>query len=401
MTNDGSTKTDALVPASPVSLSTQTAVVMDPQCPKHLLKDVEAKRALIVRVDEMTAGIKVNPADIRLSMHVSNLGKGGAVALLPHTELFEQKLSAVMKEATEGSSTQTSLIAIEVQLDTINPAVLRNTEMGFKQKAFVLFSRTVSRLPKGEEILNLIAERRETVMSTIKGIKSGLWSQKDLLLTNLADLFNIYEGLLAGHRLIEEDIYFAQELHVRVKEIVETLEVGSLERQNMEQFLADLTAAIVRLQTEENANMQFFAGTQQMANATRSQVSNIETYMSLMERAVLANLGLRVAAAQLAKSVAVTGQLRDAIGQTMVDTAGQIADSGEKAAMARAEAAINIDKLEEGCAILEAHFDKMALMNTEIIDKGTQTSRRLQELTGRMRAGGEGGHEGIIDQVGK
>jgi len=289
-----------------------------------------------------------------------------------------------------------TLTQLKRHLDTVNPSIVRNEEIDFKEKFMGIFNRTVSRVPKGSELLDIIYERKETVGSVVNGLKERLFEQKDMLQKNMVDLVGIYKGLQAGNVLLQRDIYFGQLLHVAAKEFCDTLEAGSMERINMEQFLADLTSIVLGLMTQEAANLQFFAGTQDLSRGTRGQVSNITRYSRLMQDTVLANLGMRVAAKALEASVETTNMMKDTIGNTMVDTAKTIARTGEAIVKSRADATINLDKLEEGFNILNEHYENMAKGNQQIIEFGTKTSARMQAMTETIRNRVESGHSGLL-----
>ena len=384
----------AVVPASKGDVVLLGADKMVPQRPAKM-SDEDAS-GTDVQVREMMVSIKEDPGSIELSMEIDKLGGDSANAMIPHTQLFEKKLSVVMEDSKPESPTNMTLTQLKRHLDTVNPSIVRNEEIDFKEKFMGIFNRTVSRVPKGSELLDIIYERKETVGSVVNGLKERLFEQKDMLQKNMVDLVGIYKGLQAGNVLLQRDIYFGQLLHVAAKEFCDTLEAGSMERINMEQFLADLTSIVLGLMTQEAANLQFFAGTQDLSRGTRGQVSNITRYSRLMQDTVLANLGMRVAAKALEASVETTNMMKDTIGNTMVDTAKTIARTGEAIVKSRADATINLDKLEEGFNILNEHYENMAKGNQQIIEFGTKTSARMQAMTETIRNRVESGHSGLL-----
>lgn len=333
------------------------------------------------KVDLFMDAIKEDPTSIQLSNRVYDLGKEGARALMPHTNLFEKNMAEIMKDSQEGSPVNATLLKIKQEMDTINPAIIK--EQPIAVRALVFFKK--HRLPKADEILETIYTRRETVKSTIDGLEKGLWASRDKLMENLADLEGIYNGLLEGHRLIERDIYFGQLVHAKLSDFVNEV-TEPIAKENLEQLLADITTQIINLQTEENANVQFFAGARAMVKLTRQQISNINGMTGLLKRTVLANLGLRAAATELQQSVAVTEAMKEAIGKTIADTGKQINQMGDTLTDARSKAMISLEGLEEGCRQLEEFFEKQANANREVIAKGGETSRRLAELTGKMKS---------------
>jgi uncharacterized protein YaaN involved in tellurite resistance len=351
--------------------------------PKWMAEVVEGEVREGVR--KFMLSIKENPTDIRLTTQVYKLGESGSKELLPHTALYERKISVVMKESQDGSPTNKSLLQIKQELDQINPAILANQPIPVK--VLVFFSK--SRLPKAQEVLDMIYAKRETVMSTVNGIKEGLWETKDRLLANLTDIATIYDGLVKGHQLLERDIYFGELLREELTAFVAQTD-DPVAKQNLEQVLADLTTAVINLRSEETANQLFFAGAQKLAQVTNMQISNITGIVRLLERSVLANLGLRVASAEIAESVNVTEQLKHSIGQTILDTTKQIGDTADKMNQARSSALINMESLEQSCVAMEEMYAKQAAANKMVIEVGGQTAAKLKELSGRLRKRVEG-----------
>ena len=118
--------------------------------------------------------------------------------------LMDRKMGDVLKDITVGSPVERSLVAIKVELDKVNPSVVKNQPIIYK---FALFlSRT--RLPMGDEILRIIAERRETVGSTINGLKEGLWAERDKVLEDATELMTIADGLKETQSGLQRAIYF-------------------------------------------------------------------------------------------------------------------------------------------------------------------------------------------------
>jgi len=253
----------------------------------------------------------------------------------------------------------------------------------------ILFTKM--RLPKAQEVLDMIYSRRETVKSTVDGIKAGLWETRDRLTANIADLAAIYEGLLKGERLVERDRYFGELLIEKLTLYLPTIE-DAIAKQNLEQVLADVTTAVINLKTEENANYLFFSGAQNLAKLTNMQISNINGISRLLERSVLANLGLRVVSAELATSINVTEQMKKTIGDTIKDTSEQINESTDKLIAARSSATINLDALEAACSQMEEVYEKMATANKEVIEKGGETSKHLSEMNAKLRQRVENSH---------
>ncbi len=339
----------------------------------------QEKKAFEV-AEKFLAKVKENPNDIMLSQEINSLGDDGSRAMMPQVDLYEKKISNLMQENQEGSPKNATLLEFKKASDFVNPAVIR--QQPISTRVAWLFKKTG--LPGSEKVLSIIYERKETVKSTLTGIKKNLFNISEGLKTNLIQLDSIYKGLLSGQQLIERDIFVGQVIHTKLSEFLSTMQDG-IEKQNVEEVLATVTTVINSLQTEENVNLQFFAGSQMVAKLTIQQLDNIKRMSNLLERSILASLGLAVVAAELSASVKMTESLKDAIGNTLVDTAKNLNKTGEQITKARSGALVNIDKLEEACKQLEELFEKQAVANREIISKGTETSVRLSGMTNKLR----------------
>ncbi len=390
----------AEIPQNEVSELVPTLSVSEglaPAKPKWMDADKEQEANMIA--DKFMEKVKTNPNDIMLSQEINSLGDDGSRAMMPQVELYDKKIATLMKDNQEGSLKNATLLEFKKATDFINPAVLKQQPV--TTKVAFLFKKTG--LPGSEKVLSMIYERRETVKSTLTGIKKTLWEISEGLKSDLIQLDAIYKGLLSGQQLIERDIYIGQRIHNQLTAYVATLPEG-ISKQNVEEVLATVTTVINSLQTEENVNLQFFAGSQMVAKLTIQQLDNIKRMSNLLERSILASLGLAVVAAELSASVKVTEGLKEAIGNTLVDTAKSLNKTGDQITKARSEAIVNIDKLEEACNQLDDLFKKQANANKEIINNGAATSQRLTKLSQKLRErveDGKGSVESLTNSVRK
>ena len=231
--------------------------------------------------------------------------------------------------------------------------------------------------------MDMIYERKETVKSSTDGIKVALLQNANDLDKQLADLMMIYKGLLSSHLVLKGEIYQAQLIYNEITDLMTNI-TDSLEKQNIETVLADLTTQINALIVEENMNAQFFAGSQLTAKLVREQQNQIRILVRQMEKAVLANLGLRVVAKGLENSVNQSKALGDAIANTIADTAKSNEKTAEKLIKARTEGYIDLSKLQEGVESLERTFEKEAKANELIIKQGLVIAKSVRATTQRL-----------------
>lgn len=376
--------TNPLVGASPSSIP-------DVERPKWMT-DEEAAR-IDTAVEAFIKRLKTNARDLGLADQMAKLGKASGEAMLPHTSLYERKVSSLMKQNQEGSPVTTTLLSVKQHMDMVNPAVIRKRKI--PMKILFLTLGFISRFPKGQEVLDQIYANRETVSSLITGLDKNLFTMAESLRQDQIEIRQIYAGLIAGQDLLERDIYLGHVLAREIKVYVDTMEEGQ-EKDNVKEALAELISRLIYLKDEELANQQFFANARMMDKLTRGQIHNITNLSRLLKRSVLANLGLAVTAAELEESVKVTGSLREAIGTTLVDTAQTIERTSGTLIAQRAEGGIDIEKLTEATAAVERAIALHRKANDEIITKGGQSIARLEQMTSRLREHNEGGHESML-----
>jgi hypothetical protein len=282
------------------------------------------------------------------------------------------------KGPIEGSK-EYNMLRLKREMDLINPAVLAQTPI--KQKFLVFLSKT--ELPGSDKIMNMIYERKETVKSSIDGIKVALQQNASDLDNQMVDLMTIYKGLLASHKVLKTEIYTAKTLYNKIVDLDISDPVA---KENINTVLADLTTQINALMVEENMNAQFFAGSQLTAKLVREQQNQIRILVQQMEKAVLANLGLRIVAKSLEESVNQSKALGDAIANTIADTAKANEKTTDKLIQARVEGYIDLNKLQEGVDALTRTFEKEAKANQLIIEQGLIVSKKLQEATKQLES---------------
>lgn len=385
-----SSPSTALVATLPTPLVTESGIDM-PTRPDWMTDEQATK----IESDAITylETIKANPSDIAMSDRLDNLGKAAKQKMLPNVAIFERKLGALMQSNKEGSKSAETLVELKTQLDLINPAVIRSQPI-LKRAIFGLI-RLGRRLPTVGEVIKRIQENQETVKSTITGLRRQLFAIAQSLKSDRDDLIMVYRGLLEGEKLLERDIYAGHILAREMHAFVATMPEGT-EKENVKEALADLISRVTYLKREENANEQFFAGTQVMVKLIRGQVRNIEDISGLLERSVMANLALAVSAVELETSVKVTDQLNEAIDTTLVDTSGRIKDTSKMLAEQRARGGANIEKLELAVTQIEQAIAAQREANDLIVNKGGETITRLDDLTKRVRETTRLGHSDVI-----
>jgi hypothetical protein len=326
--------------------------------------------------------VKNDPTDMSLSSDVYKIGEKAANMVMPHVSLYDELIANVMddqKHSEVEGSRDYNILQLRRQLDMVNPAVLAKTPV--KQKVLIFFNSTG--LPGSDKIMDMIYERKETVSSSVAGIKIALLKNADDLDNKLADLALIYKGLAEAYSVLKSEIYLAKLIYNEIANITGNI-TDSLEKQNIEAVQADLTTQINSLLVEENMNAQFLSGSIMTRKLVLDQQNQIRILVRQMQNAVLANLGLRVVAKSLANSVNQSKALGNAIANTIADTAKSTEETAGKLQKARVEGYINLKKLQEGADALERMFKQEAKSNKLIIKQGLVISKSVSATTARL-----------------
>ena len=354
---------------------------IQPRRPKEL-SEVE-DRLVSEEVEKWMALAKIDPSSLELPTLISELGTASACESKKHIGLYDALIADIMSEEENGEtkgSRRFNLMQLKQAFDSINPVVLAAQPIEIR---ILFWTWKTTRLPGMQAVLDTVYKRRETVSSTIEGIKMDLLVDAKRLEKQLEEVRVIYEGLKEAYTHLRKEIYFGQKWYAALYGFAQGL-TDDLDRRNIEAVLAELMTQINTLLTEENLYMQFFANAQTTARLVREQQMQIRNIVRLLERAVLANLGLRVVSVGLERSVDLTQMLGDTIADTMKDTAGVNERTAKKLRDARKDGIINLDTLQTAIDTIVRTLDDEAKADRLLIEHGAEVGERISEMTDRL-----------------
>jgi len=356
-----------------------------PVQPSHLT--VEDIQAIESKADEFIEKIKKDPADWQLGNFVFGLGQKIMEETQAQVSLYDRKMGSVLKNvATDNSSpVGKNILAIKTELDKVNPTVVARTQTPLQTKMLGLFTRTVNRLPKGDEILRIIAERRETVNSTIDGIRDHLRNDADQVAMDAAELSTICDALKEIQPKLQEEIYLGQVIWQKLMDYIPT-ETDPRNKEALTTLTSDLAVAVVDLQTIDNANLQTRFGGEMMVRNSHLVKRLVQRTDMILSTAVKNALAVRVAAEQQMATLQHLDMVQQAAAETMKDTAKVIGSAAIKGAKMSQSMTVNIAALEEACQTYEKAFETYALISRETISIASQSSNALGEMNKRFRA---------------
>ena len=383
-------KAPVLAEAGPVAgqgalTPVQTPSNLEPVIPGHL-SDADLQ-ALEAKAEQFIENVKQEPSNWQLGNFVFGLGQEAMQQTQAQVTLYDRKMGLVLKNVAtdESSPVAKNILAIKTELDKVNPAMVSRTEMPFQQKMLGLFTRTVNRLPKGDEVLKVIAERRETVNSTIDGIRDHLRRDADQVAFDAAELATICDGLKELQPVLQEEIYLGQLIWKKLGDYLQTVD-DPRAKEALTTLASDLALAVVDLQTIDNSNLQTRFGGEMMVRNSHLVKRLVQRTDIILSTAVKNALAVRVAAEQQMETLKHLDMVQQAAAETMKDTAKVIGQAAVKGAQMSQGMTVNIEALEEACQTYEQAFEAYALISQETINIATQSSNALGQMNERFRA---------------
>ncbi len=358
---------------------------LEPVQPKHLA--VDDIQAIETEANEFIEKVKAEPSNWQLGNFVFSLGQEIMEETQAQVSLYDRKMGSVLKNVANDDSSPVgkNILAIKTELDKVNPTMVAQTEMPFQKKMLGLFTKTVNRLPKGDEILKVIAERRETVNSTIDGIRDHLRNEADQVAFDASELSVICDSLKEIQPQLQERIFLGQIIWQKLMDHIQTVDDPRI-KEALTTLTSDLAMAVVDLQTIDNSNLQTRFGGEMMVRNSHLVKRLVQRTDMILSTAVKNALAVRVAAEQQMETMQHLDMVQQAAADTMKDTAKVIGNAAIKGAKMSQSMTVNIDALEEACQTYEQAFETYALISQETINIASQSSNALGKMNDKFRA---------------
>jgi len=354
-----------------------------PVQPKHL--ETAEVDTINKRAHDFLEQVRTDPSNWRLGDLVFSLGKKAMEQTQLKVGLYETKMGDVLTDVSKESVVGKTILQIKTHLDGVNPVRLGQQEIEVQEKAWRIFNKIVKRLPKSEEVIQMIAERRETVMSTVNGLQDGLRVHRDKVMLDATELGMISDQLKAVQPLLQEDIYLGQLIWKLLVEFMGT-QTDAMAKEAVQNLTSDLAMGVVDLQTIDNMNLQTRFGAEQLIRNARITVRLVDRTCTTLRGAVANALGVRAAAVQQMRTQQFVEAVQESIEETMIDTAEQIGEHTVKSAQMQQKMTVSIDKIEQACNIYEQAVDAYTAITGETIKIAAESSNRLSSINDRFRA---------------
>lgn len=340
-------------------------------------RDEEIRR----QATELVDAILEDPNNTSITAKVYSLGSEYMQANTGQVSLMDAKIADVIREVSEGSSVNKTLIDIKTQLDLINPEVVSQTE-NFGIMGFV--SRLLRRAPKGEEVLKVINERKDTVASTIEALKRHLFAERDKALRNAVELAHISDKLFETQRELQEAIYMGQLVWQGIKQRQAEVE-DPVQAQALANIVNHLAVQVVDIQTVDTLNVQSRLAAEALIANARKIEQGVSRLVNVLLPAVATNLMVKAAATQQAGLVSTMEQITRSAERTIQDTARQTRQVATQMARMQSRSLVDPQALQKAANEVVAMVDEIRQISAQTEKKAKEASAQLQQISSIMR----------------
>jgi len=361
-----------------------------PMRPKHV--DAAMEEEIGKKAYEFLEMVRTDPNDIRIGDVIFNLGQEVLTQNNTHVDLYNEHMGKVLAGVTDESSPfKGDILAIKQQIDLVNPAVLSKVKI--KDKIGRFFKKTVMRLPNGAEVLRMVAENRETVNSTVSGLRKNLHAHENQIIMDSQQLIVICEDMKTVQLPLQEEIYLGQlQWKLLSDELLPTL--SGLEKESAVLHLSDLVSSVTSLQQVDNINLQTRYGGALLVRNSRN-VRRVIRSTNTLVGSVAGVLAVRLAAVRQVQIQEMAKAIQDGVYETLEDAAKQTGKAVVKSAQMNMEMVEGMKRLEDSCQ----HFDFAAKALTEVcsetIKVGAMVSNKLNVMNESLQARADAAHAAI------
>lgn len=340
----------------------------------------EEEMAICARAQEFVKRVLIDPSEHGLADEVLRIGEDAMEENTAHVALLDRKIGAVLKEVVNTDSPVVkTLVQIKAQLDLVNPTVLKSQPIAYRFTIGLL-----TYLPKNEQILGMIAERRETSASTLTGLREHLWEERDKVMTDAEELKIIADNLQDVQPKLLRGIYYASLIWEGLGKISSSI-TDPMQAEMVRNLLTDISTQVIDLKTIDNLNLQSRIGAETLIRNSRTLYAIVRRTNNVLQIAVANGLAVRAGAAQQAHLLNFTREIQEAAGKTIADTAVQVRHDTVMAEKMRTEAVIRLDYLEQACTQYEAMFREQDEVRNASLAIAEKTSERISLLSNKLR----------------
>jgi len=239
----------------------------------------------------------------------------------------------------------------------------------------------------------MVAENRETVNSTVTGLRKNLHAHENQIIMDSQQLTVICEDMKTVQLPLQEEIYLGQlQWKLLSDELLPTL--NGLEKESVILHLSDLVSSVTSLQQVDNINLQTRYGGALLVRNSRN-VRRVIRSTNTLVGSVAGVLAVRLAAVRQVQIQEMAKAIQDGVYETLEDAAKQTGKAVVKSAQINMQMVESMNRLEDSCK----HFDFAAKALTEVcsetIKVGTMVSNKLNVMNESLQARADAAHAAI------
>lgn len=315
-----------------------------------------------------------SPEDITISANAYNIGKESVDINTSSVSLIEQKIDS---RQFDSSNLDQSLTEIKSQLDLINPSVVGAQKHPFKTKLLGFIPWTIKRLPRSEEIMSLINEKKDDVDDVITGLQEHLWHERDKSQKNAIELGRVCKDLRNGKRDLHIAIYQSQIIWEEVSKAAKK-EKDDVRKNSLTRVVNDMSTATVDLQTVDILSSQTIMGAENLIHNSNGISKLVNRINDIFLPSIKNMLAVKKAAEQQMNVVSMSNAIMKSATNTIKQTAIDVNQTVVDTANLNSQSMVHVSDLQESCVKFEDARKELI----EIFNSQEEVARKVsQELS--------------------
>lgn len=353
--------------------------------------DIDSDSIIINESNAILEMVKSDSTNPRLMEIPYKLGDEAMDLTNIQLGLYETKMGLVLNDVTSESPVMNNILELKQNLELTNPMIVGKKKYDFGEKTGWLFKKVVMRLPKGPELLDIIAKNHTTVSDVSKRISEELNKQGEVITRDASELKIIADSLKEAQLPLQRDIYLGQVVIKIVTEYFNRMDSGP-GKDNVGMFLSDLSSAVVGMQQLDNLNLSTRYGASLLIRNSWNVRSVIRS-TALMTGSVTAALGVQAAAQRQVQVQNMNAIIQDTVISTHEDTVKKTMQAITQSAEMNQEQVKKVERLIKINEDFDQASIKLANVCTETIKIGSMVSNELNEANSKLRERTEAAHQ--------
>ncbi|MEO2068641.1 MAG: toxic anion resistance protein [Desulfurobacteriaceae bacterium] len=288
---------------------------------------------------------------------------------------LEKKIVFYAKdEATKPITDQ--LYSLQQKLEELNPKY-------YEEKA-PFWKKLLHLVPKGEELIKLIAEKYETIGQYIERISMHLSDSKDQIIRDNIELERLQEELKQFNKELEEKIGLGKQILEKLKERAQIVD-DPVEKKRIEGAIFTFSTRIQDLQTILQANLQFLVSIEQTLQNNRALLDAIERTITITKTVLTIGLSIRTSLINQKRAMETVKATQEYTAELLKSNAEAIKGQTKEIESLYTSPVVAINKLEEAYNTLMSAITDFEEVRRRGIEVATQNIAKLEEMNKKLK----------------